>query len=232
MNIKKILNTKEIVYPILFVLFNLIMLLIEYLRFGEFYTPLVGSSFAIIFSSGRYFLISALSIFLSSLIIIIVMLLKLVYVWTKRIFTKESRKEITASGNLASNIAVMMFIVFIAFYLANGYLKLTRGIGIWDQLWIFAIISINGALVFRFEDNLMVFSKAWFSFLGTVLLVCPLTIFITMGSNMFHNYMAAFGVLLLEIFVYTYVYTKMKPLIRKGSKEFYDSRNVSRRKTK
>jgi len=223
MLLKNNLKQKELVYPLVFIGINFIFLLVEYIRFGEFYSSMSegGSQFFKIFYSNRPALISAISIYISSIVVIITLMLKSAYFLVK-VFILSTYGGKPKPGDppwvkptrskVVSKVSIMvLFLVFaFVYWLFDWFLQIMQGIDLGNKILIFLIVFINSVLVLRLKDNILILVKSLIVLLGTMFVVSILTLVISWDIVNFHNYIAAFGILLLEAGTYVYIFLKVK----------------------
>lgn len=226
MEIKSLLKREELIHPLIFIGLNFLALLVEFIMLGEFYVPMneSASQFFKVFYSGRSALISAISIYISAAIVIIAVALKAAYFLLKVLFVANFKSttngkpisEKHARGNREISKAALMvlfLVIALVYWLFSQYLDLIQGIGLKDKIIMFGVIFINSILVFRLGDNILILSKSILILIGSIFIIGPLTLLISWDIVRFHNYIAAFGILLMEAASYIYVFIKVKPSV-------------------
>jgi hypothetical protein len=112
--------------------------------------------------------------------------------------------------------------IYFVYMLIKGVFDITRGIDTLNIILILAIMVVNSVLVFGLKENYFMFIK---SILMLVYCV-PLSSLVYLRLAGFQYYLVAFGILLVEIGSYAYIYIKVKPDLDEA--EFQDEWDKNR----
>lgn len=218
----KAIKSKEVIYPILFIIVNLIFLIVEYTRFGEFYIPLdVKEGFANIFYSNRPALISAISIYLSSFVALGVLMIKILiissffsiksYIRDVPKIKERNKLNQVEYAKMAVRAAIRGFRPILLIFLASliffrFFFQISEGLSTMNKVVMLISLSLPILFIMQLKENIIIFMKSIFMIFGVIILSGIITgiLLIINKQVMFPNYVAAFGILALESVFYFY----------------------------
>jgi len=217
----KAIKSKEVIYPVLFIIVNLIFLVVEYTRFGEFYIPLdVKEGFANIFYSNRPALISAISIYLSSFVALGVLMIKVLIMFSflsiksyirdvPKIKERNKLNQIEYT-KMAARAAIrgfmpILLILLVSLIFFRFFFQITEDIGAINKVVMLISLSLPILFIMQLKENLAIFMKSIFMIFGIIILSgIIVSIQFMINGAVFPNYIAAFGILALESLFYFY----------------------------